>query len=190
MGAISKGVGFLSMMLTGVAGGGRHKIVGRRPIDWTAMPLPTLTGGELDPEYLTDKVVLAVNVASRCVFTRQYQGLEELWQSRREKDFVLLGIPSNDFANQEPGDASTIRGFCDARGIDFPMLAKQTVTGPEAHPLYRWAAEEGGSAAVPRWNFHKLLIGRNGSLVGSFASVVPASSKKLLAAMDEALATA
>lgn len=188
MDAIGKGSGFLGMMLGSLAGAGSRRIDGTQPLDWAALPLPALGGGTLDPALLQAKVVLAVNVASRCIFTGQYKALEALWQSRRERGLVVLGIPANDFFNQEPGDAAAIRGFCDARGVDFPMLAKQRVTGPEAHPLYRWAAAEGGRAALPRWNFHKLLIGRDGRLRGAFASAVPVRSRKLLKAIDEALA--
>ena len=188
MDAIGKGSGFLGMMLGSLFGAGSRRIDGRNPVDWASLPLPALSGGTHDPALFAGKAVLAVNVASRCVFTGQYKALEALWQARREHGLAVLGIPANDFFNQEPGDAQQIQRFCAARGVDFPLLAKQRVTGPDAHPLYRWAEAEGGRAAVPRWNFHKLLIGRDGRLKGAFTSAVPAGSKRLLQAIDDALA--
>lgn len=185
---ISQGPGFLGMLLGGLAGRGAQAIAGRTPLDWNSLPLPALDGGTLSPSLFAGKAVLVVNTASGCVFARQLGALQRLWQDRREAGLVVLGVPSNDFA-QERRDAAAIRGYCDRRHhVGFPLLAKQRVLGPQAHPLYRWAAAEGGAAAVPKWNFHKLLVGRDGRLAGSFSAVVSAGSPRLAGALDRALA--
>lgn len=188
MSAVGQGAGLLSMLLGSLSGRGSRALAGQQPLDWRRLPLPGLEGGALDPALFAGQVVLVVNSASRCLFTRQYRGLQALWQGRRAQGLVLLGVPANDFARQEPGEATAIRRFCDRRyGIDFPLLARQVVIGPAAHPLYRWAAAEGGRAAIPRWNFHKLLIGRDGRLAGAFSSAVSPASRRLRAAIDAAL---
>ncbi|MGK9235177.1 glutathione peroxidase [Inquilinus limosus] len=159
-----------------------------RPLDWSALPLPKLEGGAFAPDAFAGKVVLVVNTASFCGFTRQYSGLQELWARHRGRDFVLLGVPSNDFGAQEPGSAGEIKEFCETSfGIDFPMLAKQPVVGAEAHPLYRWAAQQ-DPAAVPKWNFHKLLIGRDGTLLAAFPSAAEPTGPEVAKAVDAALA--
>jgi len=159
------------------------------PVDWGALALPRIEGGTFDPGFFDGKAVLLVNTASFCGFTPQYEGLQALWQARRDDGLVVLGMPSNDFGNQEPGSEAEIQAFCETTfGIDFPMTAKQTVVGPDAHPLYRWAAEATGPAGVPRWNFHKILIGRDGRLAGWFGTTVAPDSPRLTAAIDAALA--
>ncbi|OWJ65811.1 glutathione peroxidase [Inquilinus limosus] len=159
-----------------------------RPLDWSALPLPKLEGGAFAPDAFAGKVVLVVNTASFCGFTKQYSGLEALWARHRDGGFVLLGVPSNDFGAQEPGSSGEIKEFCETTfGIDFPMLAKQAVVGADAHPLYRWAAQQ-DAAAVPKWNFHKLLIGRDGTLLASFPSAAEPTGPEVTEAVDAALA--
>lgn len=185
---ISQGPGFLGMLLGGLVGRGAQAIAGRRPLDWASLPLPGLDGGALSPALFAGRVVLVVNTASGCVFAAQLGALQRLWQEREAAGLTILGVPSNDFA-QERRDAAALRGFCDRRHhVAFPLLAKQAVLGPQAHPIYRWAAAEGGPAAVPKWNFHKLLVGRDGRLLGSFSAAVGAGSRRLATALDEALA--
>jgi len=158
------------------------------PLEWSSVPLPALAGGVIDPATLTGKVVLVVNTASKCGFTPQYAGLEALWQAERARGLVVLGVPSNDFGRQEPGSESEIASFCEINyGVDFPLLAKQVVSGPEAHPIYRWAAERTGPLGVPRWNFHKLLVGRDGRLIDWFSSVTGPDAERLRGAIDRAL---
>ena len=189
MSAFGQGAGFLAMLLATLAGRGGRALAGGACLDWRRLPLPALDGGSLDPAGFEGRVVLAVNTASRCGFTPQYRGLQALWRAGRAPGLVVLGVPSEDFARQAPRDAQAVRRFCDQRfGVDFPLLARQRVVGPEAHPLYRWAAAAGGAAAVPRWNFHKLLIGRDGGLRGAFTSLVPPGSPRLAAALAAALA--
>lgn len=148
-----------------------------------------LGGGE--PVHLceayADKVVLIVNTASKCAFTDQYAGLEAMYDRYRDQGLVVLGFPSNDFGNQEPGDADQIRDFCRLTySVEFPMFAKTHVRGDRAHPLYRHLAATAGD--YPQWNFHKYLIGRDGRLVASFASHVPPQSSALAEAVRGALA--
>ena len=150
----------------------------------------SIDGKNLPLKSFAGKAVLVVNTASECGYTPQYAGLQKLWQERRGDGLVVLGVPSNDFGAQEPGSEQAIRQFCTGRfQVDFPMTAKQTVIGGKAHPFYRWIAEELGEGAAPRWNFHKYLIGRDGTLAGAFPSSVAPQSKELAAAIGEALAT-
>jgi glutathione peroxidase len=117
--------------------------------------------------------VLVVNTASFCGYTPQYEGLQALWQRYRERGLVVLGVPSNDFGNQEPGSATEIKEFCETNfDVDFPLAEKQKVTGGEAHPFYRWVVAELGEAGAPRWNFHKYLVAPDGSLAGAWPSRV------------------
>lgn len=160
------------------------------PLDWAALALPALEGGTHSAALFQGKVVLVVNTASMCGFTGQYEDLQALWQRYKGRDFVVLGVPSNDFGGQEPGSSAQIKSFCQLNyGVDFPLLEKQVVTGSGAHPLYRWAAAATGPAGVPRWNFHKLLIGRDGRLVTWFATPVKPTDPEVLKRVDAALAT-
>ena len=124
-----------------------------KSIDGDPMPLSKFQG----------KVVLVVNTASQCGFTRQYGGLVELWNKFKNEGLVVLAVPSNDFGGQEPGTSEEIKTFCEVTfGVDFPMTEKVSVSGNQAHPFYKWAKEELGRRARPRWNFHKYVVGKNG----------------------------
>lgn len=148
-----------------------------------------IDGGELPVAKFQGKVLLVVNVASQCGLTPQYAGLEQLWTARRDGGFVVLGVPANDFGAQEPGTENEIKTFCETRfAIDFPMTAKEHVIGPNAHPFYKWVAEELGEDAAPKWNFHKYIFGRDGSIAGTFGSRTPPDAPELVAAIDAALA--
>jgi glutathione peroxidase len=108
-----------------------------------------------------NKTVLLVNVASNCGFTKQYAELQELYEKYSEKGLVVLGVPSNQFGGQEPGSNNEIKDFCETNfNITFPMTTKIDVKGDNAHPIYLWAKQNFGHAAVPKWNFHKILINR------------------------------
>ena len=144
-----------------------------------------IDGGDLPLSAWRGKPVLVVNTASECGFTPQYAGLEKLWQRYRDKGFVLLGVPSNDFGAQEPGSDAEIQNFCTARfKVDFPMAGKEPVTGAKAHPFYQWVAKEGGA---PKWNFHKYLIAPDGSLAGTYPSKVGPDDAALTGAIEKAL---
>jgi len=119
----------------------------------------SIDGGPLPLSGFKGRAVLLVNVASRCGFVRQYDGLQALWEKYRARGLVVLGVPSNDFGGQEPGSEAEIKKFCEVNfNVDFPMTAKVAVSGEGAHPFYRWAAGELGEESKPRWNFHKYLI--------------------------------
>jgi glutathione peroxidase len=132
------------------------------------------------------KAVLVVNTASYCGFTSQYEGLEKLYQRYQKSGLVVLGFPSNNFGQQEPGSAKQIADFCyNTYGVKFPMLSKTEVVGPEQHPFFSALSKASGSA--PKWNFHKYLIDRNGKVVASFSSMVAPTSPDLIKAVDKAL---
>mgnify|MGYP006113875631 CR=1 FL=1 len=126
------------------------------------------------------KVILVVNVASRCGFTKQYDDLQNLWTNYKDKGLVVIGVPTNDF-KQEPASNSDIKDFCEQNfNVNFPMTEKINVLGENAHPFYKWAKDNYGKSAIPKWNFHKILIGKNGKVVDTFASITKPSSKRFI----------
>lgn len=158
------------------------------PVDWRHLPLPGIDGHAIDPAILSGKAVLLVNTASACGFTGQYAGLQSLWEQHRGSGLVVLGVPSNDFGGQDPKPNAEIAGFCQARfGVTFPLLAKQVVSGEDAHPLYRWARGAAGRGGAPAWNFHKYLIGRDGRLRAWYPSLVGPASPRLALAISSAI---
>ena len=136
------------------------------------------------------KVVLLVNVASKCGFTPQYTGLEAIYNKYKDQGFVVIGVPANDFAGQEPGTAEEIKTFCKSKyDVTFPLMAKIHVVGVDKHPLY--VALTGPDSTYPgevKWNFSKFLIGRDGQLLGRFESKVKPESPQLIKAIEAALA--
>jgi glutathione peroxidase len=158
-------------------------------LDWSKVPLPAIDGTTHAPALFQNKVVLVVNTASFCGYTGQYEDLQKLWTRYRDKGFVILGVPANDFGAQEPGSNEKIKAFCEENyGVDFPLLEKQTVVGPNAHPMFKWAAAATGPAGVPRWNFHKILIGRDGSFLAWFSTQTPPLDSRITSAVERALA--
>lgn len=146
----------------------------------------SIDGSTIDMAAWKGKALLIVNTASFCGFTKQYAGLQELWARYEAKGLVVVGVPSNDFGEQEPKAEGEIKKFCEgAFGVTFPLTAKQSVTGASAHPFYKWAS---AAAGPPAWNFHKYLIGRDGRLLQSFSSRVTPQSEDLTAWIDKALA--
>jgi glutathione peroxidase len=134
------------------------------------------------------KVLLIVNTASQCGYTPQYEGLEKLYRRYRDKGFVVLGFPANDFGDQEPGSNKEIAQFCEVNyGITFPIFAKTSVVGPKANPLYRALATQTGKP--PRWNFHKYLLDRSGQPVAAFESAVQPEDARLTAHIEKLLLT-
>ena len=134
-----------------------------------------------------DKVLVVVNVASRCGFTNQYEDLQKLWSNYKDKGLVVIGIPSDNF-RQEPGSNKEIKDFCETTfGIDFPITEKVDVIGDSAHPFFLWAKKNYGSSSIPKWNFHKIIIGRNGKVVDTFASITNPSSKKFITSIEKEL---
>ena len=134
------------------------------------------------------KVVLLVNVASKCGFTKQYSSLQRLYEKYRESGFVVIGIPSNQFGGQEPGSNSEIKEFCETNfNITFPITDKVDVKGKNAHPLYIWAKENYGSSTIPKWNFHKILINKDGKIQNTFNSFIDPLSNKIFKEIEKIL---
>jgi glutathione peroxidase len=149
----------------------------------------TLQGKPYALKDLTGRPMVVVNTASKCGFTPQYKGLEALWRDHREQGLVVIGVPSNDFGAQEPGTHAEIASFCELNyGVDFPMMGKVHVKGPQAHPFFKWAASQGGFGASPKWNFFKYLIGKDGQLADWFSSITSPDSGKLKSAVAKMLA--
>ena len=139
-------------------------------------------------EKFKNKTVLLVNVASNCGFTKQYTELQELYEKYNEKGLVVLGVPSNQFGGQEPGSNNEIKDFCETNfNITFPMTTKIDVKGENAHPIYLWAKENYGNTAVPKWNFHKILINKHGKIEDTYSSFTKPMSKKLTSKIEEIL---
>jgi glutathione peroxidase len=135
------------------------------------------------------KPVLLVNVASACGLTPQYGDLQRLYEDRRAEGLVVLGVPCNDFGQQESGTESEIAEFCDLKyRVAFPMTGKIEILSPKTrHPFYAWVAAQLGEEALPRWNFHKYLIGKDGALLESFGSRTPPLAAEVTGAIDNAL---
>ncbi len=150
-----------------------------------------IDGKEVNLSAFKGKVLLMVNVASKCGFTGQYAGLEQLYQAYTHRGFVVLGFPANNFLGQEPGSESDIKRFCTLTyGVTFPMFAKLSVKGRDIHPLYEFLTSKetnptfGGAVS---WNFNKFLIGRDGAIVGRFGSRTKPDDNELVAAVEQAL---
>ena len=124
-------------------------------------------------------------MASRCGYTSQYEGLQKIWTNYEKKDLVVIGVPTNNF-KQEPGSNKEIKNFCETNfGIDFPMTEKIDVIGKNAHPFYKWAKDNHGMGAIPKWNFHKIIIGKNGKIVDTFASFTKPTSSKFIRVIEK-----
>ena len=134
-----------------------------------------------------NKVILIVNTASYCGFTKQYDELQELWDLYKSKGLIVLGVPSNSF-NQEKQSNSEVKEFCEVNfNINFPLTAITEVNGEKAHELFKWAKENHGKSAVPKWNFHKILINKQGKVEDTFTSFTKPMSKKIINKIEEIL---
>jgi glutathione peroxidase len=161
----------------GDSGGGAYQF-SFVSIDGKPMPLSEFKG----------KTVLVVNTASQCGFTPQYAQLEEIYTKYKDKGLIVLGVPSNDFGGQEPGSNAEIKKFCEGNyDVDFPLTTKYDVKGAEAHPFYRWAAATAGDPAVPKWNFHKLLLDGNGNLIAEFPTKTKPDAPEVTQAIESSL---
>lgn len=149
---------------------------------------PGISGGALALSDYAGQPVLLVNTASRCGFTKQYDGLQQVWSDYRDQGLVVLGAPSNSF-RQELADNAAVKEFCDIRfDLDFPMTGIIDVKGEDSHPFYTWARQVSGDEGFPSWNFNKALIGKDGSLIATFASRTAPTSDTLRTAIAAALA--
>ena len=148
----------------------------------------SINGNELDLSNYKGQTLLLVNVASNCGFTNQYNDLQNLYDEYKDKGLVILGVPSNQFGGQEPGNNSEIKKFCETNfNITFPMTSKYDVRGVNAHAIYLWAKETYGKSTIPKWNFHKILINKDGKVEDTFASFTNPTSKKIKKKIDQIL---
>lgn len=155
------------------------------PVSLHDLTLNTLEGKPQPLSAYQGRVVLAVNVASHCGFTPQYAGLEKLYEHYRDRGFVVLGFPCNQFGAQEPGPPAEIQSFCSTTyGVTFPMFEKLDVKGPRQAPVYQFLTKGFGE---PQWNFHKYLVGKDGRVIQAFPSKVAPDSSELTAAIEAAL---
>jgi glutathione peroxidase len=146
-----------------------------------------LDGGDISLAEYAGRPLLIVNTASLCGYTPQYAGLQELWTEFHGRGLMIIGVPSNDFGGQEPGGSSEIAETAQHQyGVTFPIAAKAVVNGPEAHPFYKWAAAA-RPKDIPRWNFHKYLIGHDGYIADVFPSAVEPSDTRVKTAIARAL---
>jgi glutathione peroxidase len=152
-----------------------------------AFSFPGLAGGDIRLSEFAGKPIMIVNTASLCGFTPQYGGLQELWSEFHGRGLVIIGVPSNDFGGQEPGGAAEITATAQNHRVTFPIAAKAVVKGPNAHPFYKWAAEA-RPKDVPRWNFHKYLVGRDGYIADVFPESVAPADTRVKTAIARALA--
>ena len=148
----------------------------------------SINGEELDLSSFKGKTILLVNVASKCGFTNQYDDLQKIYDDFKEKGLIVIGIPTNQFGGQEPGSEKEIKNFCETNfNITFPMTSKYEVKGANAHPIYIWAKDTFGKSTVPKWNFHKILINKNGKIEDTFASFTGPLSNKVVKKIEQIL---
>ena len=148
----------------------------------------SINGDELDLSIFHGKTILLVNVASNCGFTKQYDDLQKLYDNFKDKGLVVVGVPTNQFGGQEPGSETEIKNFCETNfNISFPMTSKYDVKGDNAHPIYLWAKDTYGKSTVPKWNFHKILINKQGKIDDTFASFTAPMSKKIIKKLKKIL---
>ena len=155
-----------------------------------AFSFPALTSGDIRLADYAGQPLLIVNTASLCGFTPQYAGLQQLWTEFHDRGLMIVGVPSNDFGGQEPGGAAEITETAQHQyGVTFPIAAKAVVKGPNAHPFYKWAADL-RPKDVPRWNFHKYLIGRDGNIADVFPESVEPMDTRVKTSIARALGAA
>jgi len=143
--------------------------------------IKNIDGEVLNLNQFKGKTILLVNVASKCGFTKQYTDLQTLYTQYKDKGFIVIGLPSNQFGGQEPGSNKEIKNFCETNfNITFPMTNKIDVKGESAHELYLWAKKNYGKSTIPKWNFHKILINKEGKVQDTFNSFISPLSKKVI----------
>ena len=151
------------------------------------LSIDSITGEIINFQEYENKVVLVVNTASYCGFTSQYEELQELWDNYKSRGLIVLGIPSNTF-NQEKKENKEVKKFCEVNfNIDFPLSTITEVKGNNAHEIFKWAEKNYGKSAIPKWNFHKILINKNGKIEDTFASFTKPTSSKLINKIESIL---
>ena len=147
----------------------------------------SITGDEIDLKDFKGRPILIVNTASYCGFTKQYNDMQELWEKYRDRGLIVLGVPSNSF-NQEKSDNSAVKEFCEVNfNINFPLTEITDVKGDNAHEIYKWAKANYGKSAVPKWNFYKILINREGKIEDTYASLTSPTSNKITKKIENLL---
>jgi len=150
--------------------------------------IESITGEKINFSKYKNKPILLVNVASKCGFTKQYKDLQNLWEKYQDKGLIVIGLPSNQFGGQEPGTNSEIKNFCEVNfNINFPMTTKIDVKGENIDPIYKWALENYGKKAEPKWNFYKILINKDGKIEQTYSSMTNPMSKKITNEIEEIL---
>ena len=151
------------------------------------LEIESISGEIIKLKDYRDKVILIVNTASYCGFTKQYQDLQDLWDEYKSKGLIVLGVPSDSF-NQEKKTNSEVKEFCEVNfEINFPLTTITEVKGRDAHEIFVWAQNNFGKSAIPKWNFHKILINNNGVVVDTFASFTNPMSKKITTKIEKIL---
>ena len=149
--------------------------------------IESITGEVINLNEFKNKVVLITNTASYCGFTKQYSDLQKLWQKYKEEGLIVLGVPSNSF-NQEISNEKDVKDFCEVNfNINFPMTKITEVKGDDAHEIFKWAKKNYGKSAVPKWNFHKILINKKGKVEDTFASFTNPMSNKITSKIESLL---
>ena len=149
--------------------------------------IESITGEIINFKDHKNKVILVVNTASYCGFTKQYDKLQELWDLYKEKGLIVLGVPSNSF-NQEKNNNADMKRFCEVNfNINFPLTTITEAKGKNAHEIFKWAKENYGKSAVPKWNFHKILINKEGKIEDTFSSMTKPMSNKLVRTIEDIL---
>ena len=149
--------------------------------------IESITGETINFNNYKNKVILIVNTASYCGFTKQYTDLQTLWDKYKSKGLIVLGVPSNSF-NQEKDDPDDIKKFCEVNfNINFPLTEITDVRGENAHEIFLWAKENFGKSAVPKWNFHKILINKNGKVEETYSSLTNPLSEKIVKTIEKLL---
>ena len=146
-----------------------------------------INGEIINLDQFKNKVVLLVNTASYCGFTKQYSELQELWDEYKSKGLIVIGVPSNSF-NQEKKNDEDVKKFCEVNfSINFPLSTITNVNGNDAHEIFKWAKKNYGNSAVPKWNFHKILINKEGKIEETFSSFTKPTSKKIIKKIEQIL---
>ena len=149
--------------------------------------IESISGEIINFDDYREKVVLVVNTASYCGFTKQYDELQKLWDEYKSRGLIVLGVPSNSF-NQEKKNNSEVKKFCEVNfDINFPLASITEVTGENAHELFKWAKNNHGKSAIPKWNFHKILINKNGKIEETYTSFTNPMSKKIITKIESLL---
>ena len=152
------------------------------------LSIKSLEGTNIELSEYKNNAVLLVNVASNCGFTKQYADLQKLWEKYKDNGLIVLGVPSNQFGGQEPGTNSEIKKFCEVNfNVNFPLTHKVDVKGSNAHSIFLLAKNNYGNSAIPKWNFHKILINKDGKIQQTYSSFTKPMSKKIISEIEKIL---